>query len=329
MTMATPTIDQAPAAVVPRWRPSLATVSNYGIVFSWLALFVTLSFTSDVFLTKQNLLNILDQQAGLGVIAVGLTLVVIAGGFDLSVGAAFALAGVLGAKAAVSWGSTAGILVGLAVGVGIGLANGLLVTAARINSFIATLASSIIVRGAALAVTGGFLVTVRRDGFTTLGRGELLGLKYTVWLLLAVVLVASLLLGRTTFGRYIYASGSNAEAAAFSGIRVNRVRLATFAISGFTAGLAGMISVSRVATAQADSGTGLELVAIAAVVIGGTSISGGEGAVWRSFLGVTLLAMIGNGFNLMQIDPIYQEIFRGSLIVVAVGVDAWARRTRR
>jgi ribose transport system permease protein len=310
-------------------RLSIRSVQNYAIIFTSAALFVVLSFSSGVFLTKANLLNILDQQAPLGIIVCAVTIVMIAGGFDLSVGAVFALSGVLGATVANSSGPAVGLLVGCLVGLGCGLANGLLVTVGRINSFIVTLSSAILLQGVALAKTGGFLVTVKDPGFTTIGTGSMLGVKDSVWLFAAVFALSWFLLAKTAYGRRAYAVGGNPEAARLSGVRVAMIRASTFAMAGLAAGLSGMIVASRVATAQADTGSDLALNAIAAVVIGGTSISGGEGAVWRSFLGVVLLAMIGNGFNLLNIDPVYQKMFQGGLILIAVGIDAWARRGRR
>jgi ribose transport system permease protein len=314
----------APTVVRPFSRVSagrrLAVMRDYGIVLSFVALFLTLTFTSDVFLTQRNLLNVLDQSAAVGLMAVGGTLVIIGGGFDLSVGAIFAVAGVDPALA---------LLLGTLAGLVLGTVNGLLTTIGRINPFMTTLASSIIIRGIALVITGGFLVTVTEKSFSTLGRGEVvLDIKWSIAIWLVFALICGFMLSRTTFGRHVYAAGGNPEAARLSGIRVALVRTVTYAVSGLSAGLAGVIVSSRVSSGQADAGTGIELSVIAAIVIGGTSIMGGEGAVWRSVLGVLLLALIGNGFNLLAVNPIYQQILQGAIILVAVGVDAWARRTR-
>ena len=182
------------------------------------------------------------------------------------------------------------------------------------------------VRGIAVSISGGQLVRVDDPAYSVLGRGELLGIKHSVWLLAGTIIVCSLLLWITRFGRYIYASGGNAEAARLAGVRVRPVRIATFALSGLAAGLAGILISSKVSTGQPDVGVGLEISAIAAIVIGGTSILGGEGAIWRTVLGLLLLALIRNGFNLLNIDPIFQQIFQGAIILAAVGIDAWARR---
>jgi ribose transport system permease protein len=173
------------------------------------------------------------------------------------------------------------------------------------------------------------LITVEKQGFDTLGRGELLGAKTSVWLFAATAVVLGLVLHRTTFGRYIFAAGGNAEALRLSGVRVGLVRAGTYAIIGLAAGLAGVIAASRVSTGQADAG-GYDLLfdVFAAVIIGGTSLMGGDGAIWRTLIGLALVAMIGNGFNLLSVDPVYQRILFGTIILVAVAVDAWARRSR-
>jgi ribose transport system permease protein len=201
-----------------------------------------------------------------------------------------------------------------------------LATAGRINPFIATLGTSIIFRGAAIAITGGLLILVPDESFSALGRGSFLTIKYSVWAFLGFALITGFLLSRTTFGRYVYAAGGNPEAARLSGVRVGRVRATTFALSGVAAGLGGVIAASRVSTGQADAALGIELEAIAAIVIGGTSILGGQGSIWRTVLGVLLLAMIGNGFNLLHVNPTYQRIFQGCIILAAVAIDAWSRK---
>jgi ribose transport system permease protein len=305
----------------------LSAIRDYGIVASFVALFLTLTLASDVFLSQANMLNVLDQSAAVGLMAVGGTLVIIAGGFDLSVGAVFAIAGVVAAKAATSVDPEIAYVLGISVGLGIGVLNGLLTTIGRINPLVATLASSIIIRGVALVLTGGFLVSVTDAEFTSLGQGKVGAIYYSIVIWAIFAGACGFLLSRSAAGRYIYAAGGNPEAARLSGIRVGLVRTATYAVSGLSAGIAGVLVTSRVATGQADAGTGIELAVIAAIVIGGTSILGGEGAVWRTVLGVLLLAMIGNGFNLLGVNPIYQQILQGGIILTAVAVDAWARKS--
>jgi ribose transport system permease protein len=306
-------------------RHRLSALRDYGIVVSFLALFIILSLSSSVFLTEANLLNVLEQSAAVGIIACGGTLVIIAGGFDLSVGAVFAVAGIVAGKVANDGSVELGLLAGIAAGAVLGFGNGLLVTVARVNPFIATLASTMMIRGLGLALTGGFLVTVLDPSFTTIGRGEFADVKYSIWIFAGFVACTWFLLTRTTFGRHVFAAGGNPEAARLSGIRVGQVRTLTYVISGLSAGLAGVIVSSRISQGQADAGEELPLTAIAAIALGGTSIFGGEGAIWRTVLGVLLLALIGNGFNLLGVDPIYQRVFEGAIIVTAVAIDAWSR----
>jgi len=305
-----------------RRHSALALVRNYGIVVVFAALFIALSVASSTFLSSQNLLNLLAQNAPIGIMACGGTLVIIAGGFDLSVGAIYGLAGVIAAKLASSGDPILALVVGVLAGLLLGLVNGSLVSLFSINSFIATLATGYVFRGIATIVTSGFLVGVTDPSFGELGKAELFDVKVSVFIFAAVAFLTGLFLTRTRYGRYVFAAGGNAEAARLSGVRVELVRTLTFTFSGACAGLAGIIAASRVSSGQADAGVGLELAVIAAIVIGGTSILGGEGAIWRSILGVMLIAMIGNGFNLLNIDPFYEPIVQGAIILIAVVADS-------
>jgi ribose transport system permease protein len=311
-------------------RFDIASVRDYGVVVAFVALFVTLSISSPVFFTAQNMKNLAFQTAPVGIIAVGGTLVFIAGGFDLSVGAISAFAGISAAKLfnQTGLGLWASLILGALVGLGFGLGNGLLITLGRVNAFIATLATSIIINGLGQVVTTGNLVSVEASRFTTLGLGTVWGINYPVFVWFAFAGGCGFLLSRTAFGRYVYASGGNAEAARLSGVRVNVVRAATFAISGLAAGVAGVILVSEVQTAQWNANTGIEFDAITAIVLGGTSLLGGEGAIWRSVLGAFFLQMIGNGFNLLGTTPELQYVIKGVILAAAVSLDAWARRRR-
>jgi ribose transport system permease protein len=208
----------------------------------------------------------------------------------------------------------------------LGSLNGGVISTFRINSFVATLASGLIIRGFAYVLTNGLLIQIEDPKFAFLGRGRFLEAKIPVYFLFGVALLVWFLLSRTTFGRYVYAIGGNEEAARLSGVRVALVRTMTFAISGLSAGIAGVIAASRIATGQANVGQGIELSAIAAVVIGGTSIMGGEGAIWRTLFGVLLLQLISNGMNILNVPPFYQLIVQGSVIMFAVALDALRHR---
>ena len=300
-------------------------------MIAFVALFITLSIASDVFLTWDNMVNLAFQAAPIGIMACGGALVFIAGGFDLSVGAVAAFSGVIAAKAFAEWGLPMwpAFIIGALAGLGFGIGNGLLVTVARVNAFIATLASSIIIYGLAIAVTGGFLISIDQESWTKLGLGEVFGINYPIYVWIAFALFCGFLLSRTTWGRYVYATGGNAEAARLSGVRVDLIKTSTFALSGLSGGIAGVIIVSQTSTAQADIGNaGYTFDAITAVVLGGVSILGGEGAIWRAVLGAFFLQMIRNGFNLLNVKPEYQNVFAGAILLTAVALDAWARRTR-
>lgn len=303
-------------------------VRSVGILISFVALFLVLSLSSSSFFTRVNLLNILDQQSATLIVAAAGTLVLVAGGIDLSVGAIYSLAGVTAAHFALQTNPAIAIALGIGVGLLIGLANGLLTTVFRINALIATLAMSFIVTGcASLIAKGNLLVLFDKPGFGKLARTEFLGVRTSIWLMVAAVVAVGLLLSATTAGRYMYAAGGNAEAARLAGVRVGRIRVLTFVISGGAAGLAGVIDTSRVLSAQAGAGdTALAFTVLAGIVVGGTSILGGEGAVWRTVVGVLFIALIGNGYILLKLDPLYEQITMGALLLLAVGLDALSRR---
>ncbi len=303
-------------------------LSRYGILVAYGLLVIAVSTQSDRFLTKRNWLNLLDQAAPLGLIAVGVTLCIIAGIFDLSTGSVFAVAAVAAAKVAAAdpW---LGVAVGIAVGALLGAFNALVMNTTGINSFIGTLSTSIIFRGIALLTTSGLIVSVADREYKTLGTETFLDAKLTAWVFAAVALILGLTLARTTLGRALYAIGGNSEAARLVGIRVRSVQTFAYVMSGTCAALAGVLTSSRTGSAQADIGIGLELSAITAVVVGGTSIFGGEGAVWRTVVGVMLLQTIGNAFNLLGVDATYKQVVQGVLILAAVSIDHLVRRRSR
>jgi len=305
-----------------------ARLRSLGILVPFTVLFVVLSLTSESFFTKPNLLNILDQQSATLIIAAAGTLVLIAGGIDLSVGAIYGFAGVTSAHFALHHSAGVAILLGVGAGLLIGLANGVVTTLFRINALIATLAMSFIVGGCASLVTkGNLLVLFDKENFGKLARSEFLTVKTSIWLMVAAVILIGLLLATTTAGRYMYAAGGNAEAARLAGVRVDAVRILTFALSGTAAGLAGVIDTSRVLSAQASpNDTALAFTVLAGIVVGGTSILGGEGAVWRTVIGVLFIALVGNGYLLLKFDPLYEQITMGALLLAAVGLDALSRR---
>ena len=320
--------DQRHQASGGRGRSVLAFLREYAVALLLVVLFIVLAVSSESFFTLTNLLNIVNQNVPLAIVAVAGTFVIISGNFDLSTGAIFAVANVIAAYLAVNVNVWLGLASALVVALALGIVNGVLITALQIHSFLATLASSLAYRAVAVLITGGALIAVPIREFTLLGREKVAGLYWAVVVLVVFVAVGMFLLNRTAFGRYVLAIGGNREAAELSGVPVTRIRIAVFAFSGLAAGIASAISVSRIGSGQPLAGSGLELQAIAAVILGGTSIYGGVGAVWRSLCGVFLIALIGNGFNILNVNPLYKDLVTGVIILSAVALSAADRRRR-
>ncbi|HTP19981.1 MAG TPA: ABC transporter permease [Solirubrobacteraceae bacterium] len=301
-------------------------IRDYGIVAFAIALFIYFSIASSVFLTKNNLLNLVFQNATIGVAACAVTLTIIAGNFDLSLGSIFVLAEVLAAWAAVHIGVWWAFPVAIVAGALMGTINGLLVTKLRINAFLATLASALTFGGIAVGVTkGGLLITPNSSVFTFIGQQRVAGVQYPVIIFALVAIVLQLVLAYTVFGRHLYGVGGNRDAARLSGIKVDRTVIITFVVTGAACGLAGLIDASTTGSGSSDmSGLGgqLALLAIAGVALGGTSIFGGVGSVWRTVLGVLILGTITNGFDLLAVPDYWQDVVRGILIICAVAISS-------
>jgi len=303
--------------------------ADFGIVWVTIALFVLLSQTSDVFLTAVNLRNVLDQQALLLIAGSAVTLTLISGHFDISVSASHINAAIVTALIMNGSGSAvAAIAGGIGIGLAFGLLNGLVVAWVRINSFIATLATSFVFYGVGFLLSDRSIIRIGDRGFSEVARGRSGGVTNATWIAVAVVVVFWILLERTRFGRHIFATGGNREAARLAGVRVEGIVLAAFALTGAAAGLAGALSAAKTLTAQPSDDFSFVFSVLTAVIVGGTSIAGGEGAVWRTVFGAFFTAFMLNGFNLHQIDPIIQRLIQGSVILVAVAADNWTRRRR-
>lgn len=299
-----------------------AFIRKYGVLIIIALLVILLTFASDSFLTLRNLLNIVNQSAPLMIIACALTLVIIGGGFDLATGAIFGVAAVSAGWIATHVDPYLAIVAGPLIGLLLGTLNGIIITTFNVHSFLVTLATSLVYRGIAILITGGSLIPVRIEQFSWLGRGRIGMVNIAVIVLVIFMVTMMVLLNRTTFGRRVFAVGGNEEAAILSGIRTSLVKTVTFAISGAAAGLAGVITVSRLSMAEPQAGAGFELEAIAAVILGGTAITGGAGAIWRSVAGVLLMALIGNGFNILNVNPFFKDLTTGVIIVIAVALAA-------
>lgn len=302
-------------------------------IWPFLTLFVLilgLSLGTDSFLRPDNLTSVIRQTAVINIIALGMTVIMVAGGIDLSVGSMMAFSGLLGCLVMENGGGAgAGIAAGVAAGLVLGTLNGLGVARLRINPFIVTLGAMGIYRGLALIASNGMPVQNLPSGFSFLGEGRLLGAPFVLWVLVACALAVHVLLERTRMGRYAFAIGSNPEAAYYSGVPVAFHTTAVYAVGGLMVGLAGMIESSRLMTGQPTAGQGYELQAIAAVVIGGGSLRGGEGSVVGTLTGAFIMGLLANGSDLLGISPYLQQAIIGAVIVAAVFVDELRKRSQR
>jgi ribose transport system permease protein len=309
----------------PALRAKAASLlQRQGAVVALIAVCIFGVIRYEAFATPENLLNVLRQNSMLGLVALGMTMVILTGGIDLSVGSVLAIGGITAAMLSEQ-GTLVAVAGGLAAGLVLGMINGLLITRARIQPFIVTLAMMIAARGVALGVTGENSVRVDRgaEGILWLGRGRLLGVPVPVVLAALAFLAGWILLRYTRFGRYIYAAGDHQDAARLLGLKVDRVLIATYAISGLLAALAGIVLAGRLGAGQPVAATGWELDAIAAVVVGGTLLSGGQGGVGSTVIGVLLLGVIFNLFNLEgTVTPWWQGVLRGVFLLGVVVVQS-------
>jgi ribose/xylose/arabinose/galactoside ABC-type transport system permease subunit len=300
-------------------RPSL---QRLGIVLALLVIGTVLSMLTPSFLTVGNLINVVRQISINGILAVGVTFVLLTGGVDLSLGSVVALTGVVAALFAHpgEYPVVVPVLVGVLAGAACGSVNGTIIAWGKVAPFIATLGMMTIARGLALLLSGGRPVSNMSPAMTRIG-GEWLGIPIPVLILGAVACASWLFLTNTRLGRHIYAVGGNEQAARAAGISVNRVKWFTYTLCGALAGLAGVVLAARTTTGQPNAGIAYELDAIAAVVIGGTSLSGGVGGVGGTLLGALLMGVIGNGLDLLNVSSYYQQIVKGFIIVGAVLLD--------
>lgn len=307
---------QSLRAVSPR------SLIDYGIYIAFAFLCLALALASPTFGTPDNLLNIALQSSINALLAFGMTFVILTAGIDLSVGSLAALAGALAGGMMVggaAWPVAA--LVGLAGGTILGLANGVAVTTFRIPPFIATLAMLSIGRGLTQLYTGGRPFSGLDPTFNQLGQGSIGPIPVPVLIMLITVGISWVVLRHTVIGRNVYAVGSNPEAARLAGVRVTRVLLFVYTIAGFLAALGGLVLTARLSSAQPTAGVGFELDAIAAVVVGGTSLSGGQGSILRTLIGALIIGVLNNGLNILNVDPFIQPIVKGAVILFAVGLD--------
>lgn len=322
-----PTQQGAPAVSRRAFR-----LRDYGILVALVAIVLALSLSTSTFLTSSNLVNLLDQCAVVGLLATGATVCIISGVFDLTASASLAVSAIVGVEVVRLTNVMVGFAAAVVAGALLGFITGMVVVRSGVNSFIATLATSIVYRGVAVVVTAASIIyplSRQSVDFGMLTWPSLFNLTSATIVFIVVVVAIGIVVAATTFGRRLYAVGGNIEAARLSGIRVGSIHVSAYMISGVCSALAGLILASRAGSAQSSMATGMELSAIAAAVIGGTSILGGEGAVWRGVVGAFLLTLIGNGFNLLGWDTTYQQVLTGCLILFAVTMDRWLRKRAR
>jgi ribose transport system permease protein len=330
--------DAAAALAQPSRMRRAFGARETGVLVALIVLAVLLAFATPNFLNPRNLLNVGRQVSLLGIMAVGMTFVLISREVDLSIGATYALSGlVTGMLLLDGWGLWLSIAVGLASGTLIGVINGVLSTYGQLPSFITTLGMMSVVRGVALLITDGQPIAINdRSGLTPLaletffymGQGRVFGvIPMQLVFFVVVVILGWLLLSRSVFGFRIYAVGGNDKAARTSGIKVFNIKIWAFTIMGFLAGLAGILGFSFLPSSQAGrTGIGLELDVIAATIVGGASLSGGEGTMLGTVLGVLIIGVLRNGLVLLGISPFWQETAIGAVIILAVGIDKWSKR---
>jgi ribose transport system permease protein len=321
-------------------RTTREFLARFQSLLALVLMVIALTMLSDKFLSPENSWNILRQISVNLCLSIGMTLIILSGGIDLSVGAVLAFAGaiaagllkngvVLSALGVKLQFTVAGAIVaGVAVGAALGWFNGFAITRFRLPPFVATLGMFSIARGLTMLWTGGFPITGLGPEFGFLGTGALLGVPMPVWIMTVLVGVFIVIAGRTRFGRHLYAVGGNERAALLTGLRVNRVKLAVYTLGGALSGVAGLIVTARLDSAQPNAGLGYELDSIAAVVIGGTSLSGGRGSVGGTVLGCLIIGVLNNGLFLLNVSPFWQQVIKGVVILLAVAIDKLDARNR-
>ncbi|GAC1636300.1 MAG: ABC transporter permease [Chloroflexota bacterium] len=314
---------RAAAVLAGRWDMVLR-LGLLGIIIVLAAYFAV---RSPVFLSSDNLQNIGRQMAVFGVIAVGETFVIITAGIDLSVGSVLGITGLVCAlELSHGWPLAAAIVIPLALGCGIGVFNGVLIDTQKLPPFIVTLGMLGILRGLTEMMGGGVDITFNPSGFTDFGIGITFGIPNLFLVLVGVCVVSAVILHFTRLGRHIYALGSNSEGARLAGINVRWTTIFVYAMSGFLAAIAGILLTSRLSLGDPNSGTGYELDAISAAVLGGASLFGARGTIVGTFMGVLLVNMIANGINLLNVDAFFSRVVEGALLIAVVWVDQWRKR---
>ncbi len=299
------------------------------ICFVLIGMMAFFSFSSEYFFTKNNLLTVALQSSIIAIVAIGQTLVLITGGIDLSLGSVIGFSGVIGSISMVNGAPIiVAVILAMLSGVLVGTLNGALVVYGKLPPFVVTLGSMSIVKGLSLMITNGIPVSGLPQSFEFIGNGYFIGLPFPVWVMVVLTFAFNHFLTKTPEGLYVHAVGSNIQAAKLSGINTNRSVMLVYIMSGFLASIAGLIFASRVLSGQPTAGTGYELYAVASSVIGGTSLSGGEGIVSATLIGALIIGVLRNGLNLMGVSAFLQEVLIGVVIIIAVFLDRLKERSK-
>lgn len=314
-----------------RKRGAKGIIAKYGLVIALLVLLTVLSFASPNFLKVQNFINVFRQMSISSILAIGATFVVLTGGIDLSLGSMVAITGVVAATFAHpgQYPVIVPILIGIGVGIAFGLFNGIVIAKGNVAPFIVTLGVTTIARGGALIIAGGRPVSNLSKEFNYIGNGEVLGIPFSIIILLIVFIGAHFMLNRTKIGRYVYAIGGNEDASRASGVQVHKIKILVYVLCSGLAGLAGIMQAARIEVGQPSIGVGYELDAIAAVVIGGTSLEGGVGTVTGTIIGALIIGFINNGLDLLNVSSYYQQIIKGFIIIGAVLLDVKTKQNKK
>lgn len=304
-----------------------ANISKYKSLIGLVLLCIVITIVTPNFLSVSNITNVFTQVSVNAIIAIGMTFVILTGGIDLSVGSTLAISSAVGASIVKSTGNVfLAIIVAAVIGIAVGLINGLLVSKGKLQAFIVTLATMTIFRGATLVFTDGTPISKLPEAFVKIGNGKLGFMPIPVIITIIIAIIAVYALSQTRFGRYLYALGGNEDASRLSGINTDKIKTLVYVVSGFASAITGVIITSRIGSASPNAGTGFELDAIAAVVIGGTSLAGGEGTITGTLIGALIIGVLNNGLNLMNVSPFYQSIVKGLVILIAVLLDKKSRK---
>ncbi len=308
----------------------LALLSRFSVLIILLGIGVIFALGSEDFLAPNNLLNIALQTSIIAIVAVGMTFTILTAGIDLSVGSIMALCGALAAGLAVKsgLGTFGGISLALIAGMLLGAINGLLIVRGGMPPFVATLAMMAVARGLTLVYTNGRPIAGIDEAFIFLGNGKVLGIPVPIIIMIVIAVIAGIVLRYTRFGLHVYATGGNEETTRLAGISPGKIKMAVYIISGFTAALGGILLTARLWSAQPNAATGWELDAIAAPVLGGTSLFGGVGNVGGTVAGAFIIGILSNGLNLMGISSYYQQVIKGIVFILAVILDLFTKRKK-